>query len=73
MKSFSSMIDRSSRPAIWQRWASMSLTPGVLAQRLQEKGADGRRSDFGKHVIPAMMAAGDRVISEPAIASMSAP
>ena len=37
----------------------------VLAQRLQEKGADGPRSDFGKHVVPAMLAAGDRVISYP--------
>ena len=35
----------------------------ILAQRLQEKNADGPRSDFGKHVVPAMLAAGDRVFS----------
>ena len=37
----------------------------VLAQRLQEKGADGPRSDFGNDVVPAMLAAGDRVFSYP--------
>ena len=37
----------------------------VLAQRLQEEGADGPRSDFGLHVVPDMLAAGDRVYSYP--------
>ena len=37
----------------------------ALAQRLQEKGADGPRTDFGKHVVPAMLAAGDRLFSYP--------
>ena len=37
----------------------------VLARRLQEKSADGPRSDFGKHVVPAMLAAGDRLYSYP--------
>ena len=37
----------------------------VLGQRLQETGPDGPRSDFGKHVVPAMLAAGDRVFSYP--------
>ncbi len=37
----------------------------ILAQRLQKKGADDPRSDFGQHVVPAMLAAGDRVFSYP--------
>ena len=37
----------------------------TLTQRLREKGADGPRSDFGKHVVPDMLAAGDRVFSYP--------
>lgn len=37
----------------------------VLAQRLQENGAGDPRSDFGKHVVPAMLAAGDSVVSYP--------
>ena len=37
----------------------------VLEQRLQEKGADGPRTDFGQHVVPSMLAAGDRVLSYP--------
>ena len=35
----------------------------VLEQRLSEGGGDGSREDFGKHVIPAMLAASDRVLA----------
>lgn len=33
----------------------------VLGQRLAEGGSDNPRTDFGNHVIPAMLAAGDNV------------
>ena len=33
----------------------------MLEQRLAEGGTDSPRTDFGKHVIPAMLAAGDNV------------
>ena len=47
----------------------------VLAQRLQEKGADGPRSDFGKHVVRPCWPPGTASFPtpSPAIGSMSAP